>query len=383
MSQNFHSLIPELKSRIKEECVRETPQDSESLLGLPYPYVISGKGKSEALYYWDTYFINLGLLRMRMVDYARHNVENLIFLLRKFGYVPASNSRDMIAYSQPPFLPWMVRDIYRSTGEKEWLRRMLPDVLREYKFWTSKPHTTPTGLYRYHAFKEGALGPEKMAMAESGWIDSPRFADPRQYNAIDLNALLGRNARMIYDLQVEAEGHGDDLLLQKSAAMKKMMEFCWNEKEGFYYDNNFEEKMMSPVKSLAGFMPLFVEMVDASRAQRMIGHLQNFTASGGFTLTDQDYGRKKSLWNAPLIQAPYVYTTLKGLCDYEFMEDAADIGTNWLTMVQELYTQTGDLWAWYNAADRSITHPDGLQNSSMLSLTAGVYAEVVDCLGLD
>ncbi|HNW59383.1 MAG TPA: trehalase family glycosidase [bacterium] len=383
MSQNFHSLVPELKSRIKEECVRETPQDSDELIGLPYPYVISGKGKSEALYYWDTYFINLGLLRMRMIDYARHNVEDLVFLLRKFGHVPASNSRDMLGYSQPPFLPWMVRDIYRATGEKEWLRRMLPDVVHEFKFWTSKPHTTPTGLYRYHPARDGALSPEESAMAESGWIASPRFADPRRFNAIDLNALLSRNARMIYDLQVEAEGRGDDTLLQKAAGLKKMMEFCWDDTAGFYYDNNFEDKKLSPVRSLAGFMPLFVEMVDNDRAQRIVGHLKDFCTPGGFALTDQNYGVKRSLWSAPLIQAPYVYTTLKGLCDYDFMEDAADIGTNWLSMVHENYGKTGELWAWYNAADRSTQHPDGLENSPMLSLTAGVYAEVIDCLGLD
>jgi len=188
---------------------------------------------------------------------------------------------------------------------------------------------------------------------------------------------------MIYDLQVEAEGHGDELLLQKSAAMKKMMDFCWNETEGFYFDNNFEEKKLSSVKSLAGFMPLFVEMVDEKRAQHIQSHLKAFTAPGGFTLTDQPYDKTISIWNAPLIQAPYVYTTLKGLCDYDFMEDAADIGTNWLTMVQENYAATGELWAWYNAADRSVRHPDGVDNSPMLSLTAGVYAEVVDCLGLD
>lgn len=383
MSQNFHAMIPEIKSRIKEECVREMTQDNESLIGLPYPYVISGKGKTEALHYWDTYFINLGLLRMRMIDYARHNVENLIFLQRKFGYVPASNARDMVAHSQPPFLPWMVRDIYRATGEKEWLRRILPEVVHEFKFWTSKPHTTPTGLYRYHPAKEGTDDPAALAMAESGWIDSPRFTDPRSFNAIDLNALLSRNAKMIYDLQVEAEGHGDEQLLQKSAAMKKMMEFCWDESEGFYFDNNFENKQLSPVKSMAGFMPLFVEIVDETRAQRIASHLKDFTAPGGLTLTDQSYGKTNSLWNAPLIQAPFVYTTLKGLCDYDFMEDAADIGTNWLTMVQENYAATGELWSWYNASDRSVRHPDGIENSPLLALTAGVYAEMVDCLGLD
>lgn len=383
MSHNYHSLIPELKARIKEECMRETPSDTENLLGVPYPYVIPGKGKVEALHYWDTYFINMGLLRMRMIDHARHNVENLIYLVRKLGYVPASNARAMIAHSQPPFLPWMVRDIYRATGDKEWLRRMLPDVVHEFKFWTSKPHTTPTGLYRYNPVKSGDADPEKLAMAESGWIDSPRFEDPRQYNAIDLNALLCRNAKMIYDLQAEAEGHGDDTLLQKSRAMIKMMEFCWDEAAGFYFDNNFEEKRLSAARSLAGFMPLFVEIVDEERARRMQNNLAAFVAPGGFVLTDQPYGKTRSLWAAPLIQAPLVYTTLKGLCDYDFMEDAADIGVNWLSMVQETYAATGELWTWYNAAERSHTHPEGVENLPLLSLTAGVYTAVVDCLGLD
>ena len=146
--------------------------------------------------------------------------------------------------------------------------------------------------------------------------------------------------------------------------------------------NNLAEQFGVARPSLARALG---EMAEAfgDRAQRILAHLPDFSASGGFTLTDKDYGCKESIWSTPLIQAPYVYTTLKGLCDYDFMEDAADIGTNWLTMVQENYAKTGELWAWYNAAERSTTHPDGVENEPMLSLTAGVYTEVIDCLGLD
>ncbi len=384
MNGNFHSLIPELKRRIKEECIRETYQDTAELVALPNPYVIPGKGKAEALHYWDSYFINLGLLRMRMVDYARHNVENLIHLVRLFGYVPASNHRDMLSYSQPPFLPWMVRDVYRATGDKEWLRRVLPQVVQEFRFWTNKPHTSPTGLYRYHPAKEdGKWSPQQAAQAESGWVDSPRFEDARRFNAVDLNALLWRNAKLIYDLQIETDGQGDESLLQKANQLKKFMDYCWNQEVGFYFDNNFEEKKLSNVKTLAGFMPLFTEMVDQERAKRIQTHLGSFLAEGGLMCMIDGYNHIKSSWNAPICQAPYIYTTLKGLCDYELMEDAADIGTPWLKMVVDIYEKTGEVWAWYNAKDCSIVHPAGVENTPTLGWTAGVYIELVETLGLD
>ncbi|MBN2355858.1 hypothetical protein JXO59_07080 [candidate division KSB1 bacterium] len=384
MSQNFHSLIPELKKRLKEECLREITQDTNELLGLPNPYIIPGKGKVEALHYWDTHFINLGLLRMRMVDYARHNVENLVYLVRQLGYVPASNHRDMLSHSHPPFLPWMVRDIYRATGDKEWLRRVLPQVVQEFRFWTNKPHTSLTGLYRYHPIKEDSKWPpERAAQAESGWLDSPRFEDPRTINAVDLNTLLWRNAKLIYDLQVEADGIGDEILMQKVTYQKKLMDYCWNEQEGFYFDNDFEQKKLSTVKSLAGFMPLFAEMVDEDRAERMHGHLHAFSADGGLMCTVPEQSKAKSVWSAPICQAPYLYTTLKGLCDYELMEDAADIGTSWLNMVVDIYEKTGELWSWYNVNDCSTTHPDSIENTPTLGWTAGVYIEIVETLGLD
>jgi len=210
MAHNFHALLPELKDRIQKDFVREIVEDTEELSGVPYPYVTPGSSKKDALYYWDSYFINLGLIRLKLVDLARHNVENIIYLQRKLGYVPCSNRKNKTWRPVLPLLPWFVRDIYRATGDKDWLSRMLPAVLDEFHFWTTKPHTTPVGLYRY-------------VKPDGSDFKSIRFSDVDNINPIDLNAMLYRNALLIYDLQIETDGNGDKHLLLKQCSASFMI----------------------------------------------------------------------------------------------------------------------------------------------------------------
>lgn len=383
MTNNFHSLIPEIKKRIQEEFVRETPADTEELLALPYPYVVPTKKTRDALYYLDTYFINLGLLRMKMIDLARHNVENLIFLFRKFNYVPTSNRKDVQSLSQLPLLPWMVRDIYRATGDKEWLRRMLPDVASEYKFWIDKRHATPSGLYCYGSKKSSKENHASEIHTISEWYGSARFDDLLSYNPVDLNAMLYRSALVIYDLQIEVDGKGDEGLLSKSKQIQKLMDFCWDNTDGFYYDNDYDKKQLRKVKSLAAYLPVFVEMVPEGRVRHLQKHLKSFVNPGGLACMDRDYDHKAAPWHYPLSYAPLMYFVVKGLCDYDLMEDAADIGTNWLTMVAEIYQATGEFWEWYNVVDRSVTHPQEVANLPMMGWTAGTYVALIDALGLE
>jgi len=129
-------------------------------------------------------------------------------------------------------------------------------------------------------------------------------------------------------------------------------------------------------------MPLFVEMVDQGRARRMAQQLKWFVAPGGLTITGSAGRPPSAPWSHPLCYAPYLYMALKGLCDYEMMEDAADIGLNWLTLVVEQYEKTDECWEWYNAVERSAVCP-GVENRAMLGWTAGAYIAVVELLGLD
>ncbi|MBN1478682.1 hypothetical protein EH223_17120 [candidate division KSB1 bacterium] len=379
MAEKFQSLLPMLKERFEKELVREIGSDTNQLIGVPDPYITPGTEKQDALFYWDTYFINLGLIRLKLIDLARYNAENLIFLQRKFGYVPAANLKSYSRLSTLPLLPWIVRDIYRATGDKDWLSRMLPDVINEYHFWTTKPHTTSVGLYRFTNTAKKDTTPDVLG---SCWVRSIRFDKDENYNPVDLNALLYRNAILIHDLQIEADGKGDQSLLHKSDHIKKMFTLFWDEDSHFYFDNNFAEKRLNQIKTLAGFMPLFVELVDEQQADALQSHLKDFVAPGGITITDKEYTINGMSWSYPLLCAPFLYFVIKGLSDYEFMEDAADIGTNWLSMVFDIYQQTGNMWEWYNVNDKSITSPKGVPNTPILGWTAGTYIALLDTLGL-
>ena len=64
------------------------------------------------------------------------------------------------------------------------------------------------------------------------------------------------------------------------------------------------------------------------------------------------------------------------------MEDAADIGENWLAMVQRDYKKTGEMWEWYNVTDKSSNTAKQVENLPVLGSTAGAYIALIDALGL-
>ena len=64
-------LIPECRTAADITSVFYQPEDSESLYALPYPYLIpSIKGMFQEMYYWDTYFTNVGLLVEKNAELA-------------------------------------------------------------------------------------------------------------------------------------------------------------------------------------------------------------------------------------------------------------------------------------------------------------------------
>ena len=197
-----------------------TLPDEDTLIPLPKPYTVpSISDVFNELYYWDTYFTNLGLIRSGKVEYARDNVENIAYLINTYGYMPNGNRTYYLTRSQPPFFSHMVLDVYSATGDKAWLAEMFSAAKREYTFWQEK-RMTESGLNRYYhnfdnsdraALESSAsiwarrvnLDPPKSdeellsyaenvrVVCESGWDCNSRFGTRTfEYNWVDLNCLL-------------------------------------------------------------------------------------------------------------------------------------------------------------------------------------------------
>jgi alpha,alpha-trehalase len=86
------------------------------------------------LFYYDTYFLNRGLIALGDIQQAQNNVNDVLFLVDRLGFVANSNRLDMTNRSQPPYLCMMVKDVYEATGNKEWLSKAYPLIAREYDF---------------------------------------------------------------------------------------------------------------------------------------------------------------------------------------------------------------------------------------------------------
>ena len=379
MAPRFNSIIPDFKELFLDKFSRKVTADSNDLLGLPYPYVAAGENGKDALFYLDTFFINMGLLRLGLVPQAKNNVENILYLIREYGYVPAANKKSMSSYSQLPLLAWMVRDIYRSTGDKGWLRRAMPDVLKEFNFWNSKEHKSSTGLSSYlSGDQKGNILTEQ----ESAWAGSLRFEKTKNYNPVDLNSILYRNALIINDLFKELEGEENTTLLNRARQIRELLDLCWNNSEQFFYDNNIDDKKINDIKTLAGFTPLFTKLVEKQQAEEIQKHIKDFIKPGGLACTEKGKAKNGNPWTAPLCYAPYLYFCIKGFFNYDFMEDSADIAINWLEMVKKVYKETNEIWEWYNVEEK--THlMEGVENRAGAGWTMGTYIVLTDELGLD
>lgn len=70
--------------------VKECKKDTLGYIALPKPYSVpslSGAFQQD-MYYWDTYFTNIGLILDDDFEQALNNVDNILYLIDKFGFMP-------------------------------------------------------------------------------------------------------------------------------------------------------------------------------------------------------------------------------------------------------------------------------------------------------
>ena len=155
------------------------------------------------MYYWDTYFINEGMILDGHLDYAKNNVDNMLYMVDKFGKMLNGNRTFYLNRSQPPYLSMMVARVYQENKDKQWLKKAYETLKKEYKFWMTE-RMSPVGLNHYDnsatqasidSFlyvgserlgtdfrKKGLtdeqlnlLGRNLLAECESGWDMNPRY----------------------------------------------------------------------------------------------------------------------------------------------------------------------------------------------------------------
>lgn len=404
---------------------RKNRRDRGSLIALPNAYVVPG-GRFSEQFYWDSYFIMLGLAADGRWDMIEGMIKNYAYMMRKFGYIPTANRTYFLSRSQPPFFALMVKLLARHKGRTRTLVEYLPYMLIEYRFWmkgrrslSKSEHKAfariaemPDGilLNRYYdnkttprpeslredietAGEAPDREPDRLylhlrAAAESGWDFSSRwFNDPGDIRTIhtadivpvDLNCLLYTLESTIAETYQLLR---QPLLAKRFQAAanhraKGILEYCWSEKDQFFVDYNFHKKEQTGRLTLAGVFPLYAKIVTTKQAAAVAARIQkDFLRTGGLVTTLVETGQQ---WDAPNGWAPLHWIVIEGLRNYGHHKLADEIKKRWIETNLRVFKQKAKMVEKYD-----VVGDDGIGGGGEYPLqdgfgwTNGVLAALLD-----
>lgn len=388
-----------LRTFIKNSWDKALTKNEAKSFDLPHPFVPPCvDGRFRTLYYWDTYFTNVGLILDGKQEYALYNTEDLIFALHFFGCVPncvwdngAQNC------SQPPLLGLMIKDVYKTYQNERWLDEALLALEKEYAFWM-KNRITEIGLNQYgcnNPPKESLLSTYRycskriplpqdvdddfkinmaknlIAEGESGEDYTPRYRahNPLDYVQIDLNShLYGVEDFLCSAYKTRNVQKSEYFDQQKKKRLDLLDKYCFDPKTKLYYDYDFVKKERSARLCAACFTPFFYGLAkDFSALPFLYGKLQ----SKGGVVACEDVGDRSYQWGYPFIWAPHQFFAHEALYKNGYKTIAKELREKYMKLLSESFDKTGRIWERYdeNGVAPDLEYP----TEPMLGWTAGVY----------
>ena len=379
-----------------DECIKENRNDCETLVGLPYPYIVPAVGHFDEMYYWDTYFTNVGLVLAGRAMQAKFNVDNMLNLISRFGFMPNGNRTYYLTRSQAPFLSYMVADIFEHFNDKAWLAGAFLILEKEYDFWMTKRMTT-TGLNQYSDDSpkeeliklsydleermgkklEGdreKIGLHYLVMCEAGWDINTRFGlEGYNYIQVDLNSLMyGFEQNMSRFSEILSNGQ-KELWSDRAAKRKALMLELLDIGDGLLVDYNFVTKKHSSDFASASLYPLFTGVADEKNAKAIMKNLPRLEEKYGILSNEKNGVEGSFQWGYPNGWACQQYIAIKGFDRYGFADDARRIAEKYIAVADKVFEETGNLWEKYNVVEGSSNVCDEYKMPAMMGWSAGVY----------
>ncbi|MCC5921115.1 MAG: trehalase [Cyclobacteriaceae bacterium] len=374
--------------------VDEQEKYLSSKLPLPYSYIMPG-GRFREIYYWDSYFTMVGLMKSGKDEDAIHMLNNFTSLIHSIGFIPNGNRTYYLGRSQPPYYLLMLQLMQESGYElnaSHW-----DALLKEYKFWmawnedsTQATHLRrvqmDSSLFNRYYDNEAEPRPESYredvelvhgydkekqeqawlnlrAACESGWDFSSRWFGyestlddliTTDLLPIDLNCLIyAMEVELSQQLASKVYIQDDELLAFINKNKTKRTQFIqnsmWDQEEHFFFDYNHMLGKRSNVLNLATVYPLYFELASADQASSMVNRIMEvFLYPGGLVTTIDD---SRQQWDFPNGWAPLQYMAVEGMIKYGFYQEAYEVMDRWTALNKKVFQKTGKMMEKYNVVD--------------------------------
>lgn len=407
--------INEHIEKLWEELTRTAYEERGTLLKLPKPYVVPG-GRFNEFFYWDSYFIMLGLQVSGKVEMMENIIENCSYLIQTVGFVPNASRTHFLSRSQPPYFSLMLDLLFETTKEENIYIKYHDTMEKEYAFWMNGEEDLENGsntkrvvktvegdiLNRYYD-AENEPRPESYLIdiedskntgdefyrnirsaCESGWDFSSRwFVDGETIQTIetlnlaevDVNCLIWHLEKTLARSSALQNLTEKEIYFTQRAAKRRQMidKYFWD--ENMYKDYHTKKHTTTPSEHIAALYPLFLGLASDEQAKSVAKNIEEkFLYQGGLVTTTKNSGQQ---WDLPNAWAPYQWLGFKSMKNYGFDDLAEKIKNNWCANVERVYNNTGKLMEKYNALDTETIAGGGeYPNQDGFGWTNGVYLKL-------
>jgi alpha,alpha-trehalase len=357
-----------------------------SLLPLPYSYVVPGD-RFDEIYYWDSYFIMLGLKQSGQRDLMKNELDNFATLIDRYGHIPNGNRSYYLSRSQPPFFAQMVQLAADTDGSAAYVR-YLPELEKEYAYWMDGADKLAPGQTFRHAVRlpDGALlnrywddraaprdesyredvvtaqqmpnrNPQDLwrnlrAGGETGWDFSSRwFADGKSLSSIEVTSIVPVDLNsLMYDLErtlahayrIKGDATNAEAMEQRAQQRADAIRtHLWDAQLNAFGDYQFVTHQLTHRLSAATVYPLYMGIATKAQAAAVASTVRGrLLRVGGLATTTVNSGQQ---WDEPNGWAPLQYLAVMGLRRYGQDALAKQIAVRWIQNNVAYYQHTGKL----------------------------------------
>lgn len=184
--------------------------------------------------------------------------------------------------TKPPLAAWAAWEIYRATGDRDFLAEMLPKLLKYHRWWYAERDHDRDGLAEY-----GSTDGTRIAAAwESGMDNAVRFDHARMLRngahawsldqeSVDLNSFLYLEKLRLAEMAgVLGDAKTSKALRAEARAVRDAVrERMFDPRDGYFYDVAIADGAPIRVMGPEGWSPLWTGLASDAQARRVARHM--------------------------------------------------------------------------------------------------------------
>ncbi|KAI9504555.1 Six-hairpin glycosidase-like protein, partial [Coemansia spiralis] len=336
-----------------------------SLLPINNVFFAAGGDSSREYRYWNTYYIEIGLLNSGLYTTAKGVLQNLLDMIKLYDFVPTGGRIYYTDRTETPLLALMIKTYYDATKDLAFVTEALPLLKIEHEFWESYrsvnityTRNSASSLFDKHSSNSTLLRPESYssdvaivaaaarttapnlfsssltgsglyAATEAGTTPSIQFADKDtdqltvlgsvEINttiAVSLNSILYQAEMIIADLiELVDNKTSPECTSYRSRAEDRrqlLLDLTYNSESGLFADYHLASGKQTDIWSITSLWPYwaFGESLPEGGAQKAVDNFdflhQRFPGGMPNTL----YNTSLS-WDYPNVQPPLQHMAVR------------------------------------------------------------------------